>query len=79
MDCEAVASRLTDLMEGDLNDADEAAALEHLASCARCEAVLSDTRSVTELARSHGRVDLSDADRDRMLGALLSRLDEREP
>jgi len=78
MRCTEVAERLTDLMEGDLPEPEEAEALEHLASCPSCEAVLADTREVVELARDHGRVSLTDADRSAMLSSLLGAVDESE-
>lgn len=76
MDCEQLADRLTDLMEGDLDETDETAALEHLASCERCEAVLAGTHAAADLARKHGRIELSDADRDRMLGAVFTDIED---
>jgi len=75
MRCDDLAQRLTDLMEGALPPIEEAAALEHLSGCTRCEAVLADTHAVAELARMHGRIQLTDADRDRMLGGLLTQID----
>lgn len=76
MRCNDVAERLTDLMEGALPEAEEAAALEHLASCNRCETVLSETRDVVELAKEHGRVSLSAEDRSRMLSLVLDVVDD---
>ena len=35
------------------------------------ETVLAETRDVVQLAHGHGRVDLSEADRSRMLSTLL--------
>lgn len=74
MKCEDMAVKLTDLMEGDLPETEEVLALEHLASCASCETVLTETQSAQELARNHGRVALSDADRDRMLSTFLGKV-----
>lgn len=71
MRCEEVAERLTDLLEGDLDEQDESAALEHISSCPSCEVVLSSTQEVTKLARDHGRVSLTDEDRRRMFGSLV--------
>lgn len=76
MKCNDVAERLTDLMEGALPEEEEAAALEHLASCNRCETVLSETREVVELAKEHGRVSLSTDDRSRMLSSVLDVAEE---
>lgn len=70
MNCESLAERLTELMEGELNESEEAAALEHLATCNSCEQVLAETREVLELAKAHGRTELTNADRERMLKAI---------
>ena len=71
MECADVAERLTDLMEGDLDPDEESAALEHLATCQSCEQVLAETRDVVSLARTHGRVVLTEAERARRFGALM--------
>lgn len=76
MKCDELAERLTELMEGELDESDEAMALEHLSSCPSCESVLAETRDVVQLAKDHGRVSLSDADRDRMLSSVLDAVDE---
>ena len=74
MRCDDLAARLTDFMEGDLAPADEAAALDHLATCERCEEVLADTRAAVELARNHGRPTIDDDDRDRLFDNIATRL-----
>ena len=74
MRCEDVADQLTNLMEGDLPEEVESAALQHLATCPRCETVLAETRNAVQVARDHGRVGLSEDDRARMLAAIV---DER--
>ncbi len=76
MECEELAEKLTDMMEGDLAEEDEAAALEHLASCSRCEAVLAETDHVVALARDHGRVGLTQEDKDRMQSTLLASVED---
>ena len=63
MDCEDVAERLTDLLEGELAADEESAALDHLATCTACETVLAGTRDVIGLAKQHGRVELSEESR----------------
>jgi len=63
-------------MEGDLEEVEQAAALEHLSSCSKCEAVLTETRDVVALAHDHGRVELSETDRARMLSTLLNGVDD---
>lgn len=64
MECAALADRLTDLLEGELTDEEEAAAVEHLATCAACETVLAETREVVSLAQQHGRVSLDEPERE---------------
>lgn len=76
MKCEELAERLTDFLEGELEESEQAAALEHLSSCGSCEAVLAGTRDVMQLAQDHGRVELSDDDRSRMLSTLLGSVDD---
>lgn len=61
-----MAERLTDLLEGELEESEERAAVEHLATCNACETVLSGTRDVVAVARDHGKVPLSDDDRARL-------------
>lgn len=75
MDCGELESNLTDLLEGALDADAEAAALEHLATCERCESVLTQTRSVITLAQRHGRVELAPGERDDLLRSVLSRVD----
>lgn len=60
MECAELAERLTDLMEGELEAEEEAAALDHLATCSSCETVLAETQDVIGLARDHGRAKLSE-------------------
>jgi len=74
MRCEDMAERLTDLMEGQLDPDEEAAALEHLAGCTHCETVLAETRDAVQLAQDHGRVELADEDRARMLDSIVGQL-----
>ncbi len=69
--CADLEARLTDFLGGDVEPEVEAAALEHLATCERCETVLAETRSVIGLAGRHGRVELDDDDRDRLLDRIL--------
>lgn len=76
MECEELAEKLTDMMEGDLPESEEAAAIEHLASCKRCEAVLAETDHVVALAKDHGRVELTDEDKDRMRSTLLRSVED---
>lgn len=72
MECAELEEHLTEFLEGELDPAIEAVALEHLATCARCETVLAGTRSVMGLAARHGRVELADHERAELLGRILA-------
>lgn len=74
MNCDSMAARLTDLLEGDLSEDEEAAALEHLSTCESCERVLAATRSNIDTVHGHGRLLLSDADRQRLIGEITDQL-----
>ena len=76
MDCATLAAHLTDFLEGELAPEEEMAALDHLSSCHACEVVLAETRTVVDLAQDHGRVPLTDDDRDRMLHGVIRKIDE---
>ena len=71
MNCSELEAHLTDFLDGQLGPATEAAALEHIATCARCEAVLAGTRAVIDLAGDMGRVELEAAGRERLLQSIL--------
>ena len=75
MDCSDLEAMLTDFLEGLLAPAVEAAAVEHVATCQRCEAVLTGTRAVMAAAADVGRLPLEADDRDRLLGDILAVLD----
>ena len=72
MDCSELEANLTDFLDGVLDADAEAAALEHLATCDRCEAVLAETRSVITLANRHGRTELAPGEREELLRQILS-------
>jgi predicted anti-sigma-YlaC factor YlaD len=72
--CEDLAEMLTDLLEGDVDDDQEAAALAHLASCKSCEQVLAETRDVIDLAHAHGRATLDPDDRERIFREINARI-----
>jgi anti-sigma factor RsiW len=72
MDCALLEASLTEFLEGELDAETEAAAVEHLATCARCETVLAGTRAVIGLAATHGRVELPGADRAHLLQQILA-------
>ena len=77
MDCSELEANLTDFLEGILDADAEAAALEHLATCDRCEVVLTETRSVIMLAKRHGRTELTPSEREELLRRILSSHPER--
>lgn len=72
MDCALLEANLTEFLEGELDAETEAAAVEHLATCERCESVLAGTRAVIGLASTHGRVELPAADRADLLQQILA-------
>jgi len=72
MNCSELADRLTDLLEGDLSEDDEAAAVEHLATCSACETVLAGTQQVVALVKDHGQIALSDTQREALWSRVLS-------
>lgn len=72
MECEDVFANLTDLLDGQLDPEIEVLALEHLASCASCETVLAETRTIVELAADVRPVGLAGPER----GSLLDRIVE---
>ncbi len=76
MDCASLAAQINEFLEGELSEADHAAALEHLASCTACEAVLSETREVDDLVDHHEHQPLTDDDRSRMLSTVIEEVVE---
>jgi anti-sigma factor RsiW len=72
MKCAELEANLTDFLDGLLDADAEAAALEHLATCGRCETILRQTRSVINLANVHGRVELAADERDELLRRILA-------
>lgn len=74
MNCDDLAARLTEFLEGELEPEVEQEAVEHLATCGQCEMVLAETREVTRLAHEHGRPVLGDSDRRRMFDEIANRL-----
>ena len=67
MDCSDLEANLTDVFDGVLDPDLETAALEHLATCERCETVAAQTRSVIRLANIHGRMPLAPGERGQLL------------
>lgn len=72
MNCADLEANLTEFLEGALDSDTEAVALEHLATCPRCEMVLRETRSVIDLAQRHGTEPLAARRRDELLASLLT-------
>lgn len=71
MRCDDVFDNLTDLLEGVLPADVEAEALEHLATCERCEITLAETRSLLDLAADHRPVELDRATRALLLTRIV--------
>lgn len=72
MKCEEVFANLTDLLDGALDDDVEALALEHLATCERCEITFAETRALVDLAAEHRPPGLSASARSSLLGRIVS-------
>ena len=72
MECADLEANLIEFLDGLLSPDAEAAAIEHLATCERCEQVLAQTRSVIALAAAHGRMELDADERDELLDRILS-------
>lgn len=79
MRCEDLEARLTEFLEGELDAATEAAALDHVAGCPRCDTVLRETRVVIDLAGRHGRDDWGPEDADRVLGRIVRAVSDDTP
>ncbi len=76
MTCEELGELLTDFLEGELNGEQTDLAVAHLATCPRCEAVLSQTQNLIESSRDLGRVTLGSEHRSELLAFIL---DARKP
>jgi anti-sigma factor RsiW len=70
--CEDVFDNLTDLLDGALPADVEAAALEHLATCERCEITLAETRSLLDLAVDDRPVELDPPTRASLLSRIVA-------
>jgi anti-sigma factor RsiW len=71
MRCEEVFANLTDLLDGALAPEVEVAALEHLATCERCETTLAETRSLLEVAADERPVALDPSARSSLLARIV--------
>jgi predicted anti-sigma-YlaC factor YlaD len=68
--CEQLDSLLPEFFDGSLTAEQEAAAADHLATCTDCRTVVSELEGVSSLSRTHGRLMLPEASRDRIRVAL---------
>lgn len=68
--CDQLDAMLPEFFDGALDATDEAAASEHLATCDACRIVVHDLGRVGELAREHGRLQLSPEVRTRIQSML---------
>lgn len=74
MNCAELAEQLTEFLEGELTADAELQALEHLATCERCETVLNQTRQTIGLVNRHGSETLEPNRRNELFISLLTRL-----
>lgn len=72
MNCVDMEAHLTEFLEGELDVATEAAALEHLATCPHCDTVLRQTEQLIALAQDHGSEPLRPHRRNELLTLLLA-------
>lgn len=72
MRCDEVFDNLTDLLDGALDPEVEAAALEHLATCERCESTFAETRTLVELAAEERPPGLDPAARSSLLDRIVA-------
>jgi len=79
MNCSDLEANLTDFLDGLVDAETEAAALEHLATCERCDTVLAQTRVVMSLASRHGKVELDPVERSLLLDRILAEEPPRRP
>ena len=70
MTCDELDTLLPEFFDGSLNETQEAAAAEHLATCDQCRLQVSELEGVGELYRRHGRLTLPDDARERIKQAL---------
>lgn len=68
--CDQLDTLLPEFMDGSLTLEQQDAAAEHLASCDECRVVVEDLRGVGALYREHGRLELPDDARERIVGSL---------
>ena len=74
MRCDEVFDNLTDLLDGALDADTEAAALEHLATCDRCETTFAETRALVELAADERPPGLDTTRRSSLLDRIVDQV-----
>jgi anti-sigma factor RsiW len=74
--CDQVFELITDLLDGTVEPEVEAEALEHLATCTRCETTLAETRALVDLAPDARPVRLAPDQRAAIRSRLLDALAE---
>lgn len=70
LDCDELEALLPEFFDGSLDEEQEAAAAEHLATCDRCRLQVTQLEGVGELYRRHGRLTLPEDARARIRRAL---------
>jgi anti-sigma factor RsiW len=76
MHCDQVFDLIADLLDGTVEPEVEVEALEHLATCARCETTLAETRALVDLAPEARPVTLAPDQRAAIRSRLLDALTE---
>ncbi len=69
--CDQLEHVLSELLDGESDEALEAAAGTHLATCDSCRVVVEDTEHLRRASREYGRLHLPDEARDRIREALI--------
>jgi len=69
--CDQLEHVLSELLDGESDEALEAAAGTHLATCDSCRVVVEDTEHLRRASREYGRLRLPDEARDRIREALI--------
>ena len=67
--CDQLDTLLPEFMGESLTLEQQGAAAEHLAPCDECRVVVEDLRGVGALYREHGRLELPDDARERIVGS----------
>ena len=70
LNCDQLAARMSDLIDGPEDEQLQSEAAEHLATCDACRLVVDEVGEVRRLTRERGRLYLPAEARDRIRGAL---------